>query len=244
MTLVLYAFVLRRAGRLSRAAKRVAAGDLSVQLFEGDAPQSRDVLSSVAREFDRMLKVIRIRTRELADAEARFRALVEQSPAAAYVREHDQGHRISYVSPQSERMLGYTANELTDPVLWEQILHVDDRRRVMSERTTAYRTGQPFRSEYRVNAKDGKIVWVRDEAQLVPAGKGSSRWQGILVDVTDLKDAEDARRRLNLQKQSILESAGEGIWGLGSDGRVVFVNPAAAQMTGWSNEELVGKSTH
>jgi PAS domain S-box-containing protein len=244
MTLVLYVFVLRRAGRLSRAAKRVAAGDLSVHLPEGDAPESRDVLGSVAREFDRMLRVIRIRTRELAEAEARFRALVEQSPAAAYIRENDQGHLISYVSPQSERMLGFTSDEMTDPALWERILHPDDVRRVMSERTTSYRNGQPLRSEYRVSAKDGRILWIRDEAQLVPAGKGISRWQGILVDVTDLKDAEDARRRLNLQKQSILESAGEGIWGLGPEGRVVFVNPAAAQMTGWNPDDLVGKSTH
>jgi PAS domain S-box-containing protein len=244
MTLILYALVLRRAGRLSRAAKRVAAGDLSVHFTEGDAPPSRDVLSRVAREFDRMLRVIRIRTRELAEAEARFRALVEQSPAAAYIREHDQGHRISYVSPQCERMLGYTVAELVDPLLWEQILHEEDRRRVLAERMTAFRTGKPLRSEYRVTAKGGRSVWIRDEAQLVPAGKDSSRWQGILIDVTDLKEAEDARRRLSLQKQSILESAGEGIWGLGADGRVVFVNPAAAQMTGWAAEELVGKATH
>jgi PAS domain S-box-containing protein len=244
MTLILYAFVLRRAGRLSRAAKRVAAGDLSVHLPEGDRPASRDVLSNVAREFDRMLRVIRIRTRELAEAEARFRALVEQSPAAAYVRENDEEHRISYVSPQCERMLGYTADQLGSTELWERIVLEEDRGHVRYERETAHRTGQPFRSEYRLASKDGRTVWVRDEAQLVPAGQGASRWQGILIDVTDLKEAEDARRRANLQKQSILDSAGEGIWGLGPDGRVVFANPAAAQMTGWSVEDLMGKSTH
>lgn len=243
MTLIFYLFVLRRAGRLARAAKRVSAGDLSVRLPEGEAPPSRDVLASVAREFDRMLRVIRIRTRELAEAEARFRTLVEASPAASYVREHDEEHRISYVSPQSEEMLGYNAQELADPELWKRIVHPEDRVRVMSERGAARRTGQSFRSEYRVTARDGRVVWLRDEAQIVPAGK-TFRWQGILIDVTDLKQAEEARRHLTLQKQSILESAGEGIWGLGPDGRVIFVNPAAAQMTGWTAEELIGKSTH
>jgi PAS domain S-box-containing protein len=243
MTLILYLFVLRRAGRLSRAAKRVSAGDLSVRLTEGDAPPSRDVLANVAREFDRMLRVIRIRTRELAEAEARFRTLVEASPAASYVREHGESQHLSYVSPQSERIIGYTAEELAETELWKRILHPDDRVRVMSDRGTSQRTGQPFRSEYRVTAKDGRTVWLRDEAQIVPAGK-TFRWQGILIDVTDLKQAEDARRQVSLQKQSILDSAGEGIWGLGPDGRVIFVNPAAAQMTGWTAEELIGKSTH
>ncbi len=243
VALILYAFVLRRAGRLSRAAKRVSAGDLSIHLSEGKGPPSRDVLANVAREFDRMLRVIRIRTRELAEAEARFRTLVEASPAASYVREHDETHQLSYVSPQCERMLGFTPTELADPDLWKRIVHAEDRVRVMTERAAARRTGQPFRSEYRVTAKDGRVVWIRDEAQIVPAGK-SFRWQGILIDVTDLKQAEDARRHLTLQKQSILDSAGEGIWGLGPDGRVIFVNPAAAQMTGWTAEELIGKSTH
>jgi PAS domain S-box-containing protein len=245
MILVLHLLVLRRASRLSRAARRVAGGDLSVSLPEGSEPQSRDAIASVAREFDRMIRVIRARTNELADAEARFRALVEQSPAAVYVRDNEQIYLVSYVSPQCEQVFGYTAEELlADQDLWNRMLHPDDRGRVMTERVAAHRTGEAFRSEYRVTSKDGRTVWIRDEAQLVPSEGGKERWQGILLDVTDLKEAEDALRRLGLQKESILDSAGEGIWGLGPDGRVTFVNSAAAQMTGWLPEELMGKGTH
>jgi PAS domain S-box-containing protein len=245
MVLVLYFLVMRRAGRLSKAARRVAAGDLSVSLPEGSEPQSRDAIASVAREFDRMIRVIRTRTNELADAEARFRALVEQSPAAVYVRNNEQIYLVSYVSPQCEQVFGYTADELlADQDLWNRMLHPEDRGRVMTERVAAHRTGDPMRAEYRVTAKDGRTVWIRDEAQLVPSEGGKERWQGILLDVTDLKEAEDALRRLALQKESILDSAGEGIWGLGPDGRVTFVNSAAAQMTGWLPEELMGKGTH
>lgn len=245
MALVLHLFVLRRAGRLARAARRVAAGDLSVHLPEGDRPETRDSLGSVAREFDRMVRVIRSRTSELADAEARFRALVEQSPAAAYVRENDEAGSLSYVSPQCQQLFGYTAEEfLGQPDLWERIIISDDRGRVRNERYAASRTGAAFGAEYRVTAKDGRTVWIRDQATLVPAGGGVERWQGILVDITDVKTAEEALRRLSVQKESILDSAGEGIWGLGPDGRVTFVNAAAAQMTGWPAHELIGKGTH
>ncbi|MGH2693107.1 MAG: PAS domain S-box protein [Actinomycetota bacterium] len=245
MSLVFYFLVLRRAGRLSRAARRVAVGDLSVHLPEGDLPESRDSLVSVAREFDRMVKVIRARTSELADAEARFRALVEQSPAAAYVRENDDTGTLSYISPQCEQLLGYTAEELLgQPDLKDRIISTEDRGRIRNERFAAARSGDAFRAEYRVTARDGRTVWIRDQAQLVPAGNGVERWQGILVDVTDVKQAQDALRRLDVQKESILDSAGEGIWGLGPDGRVTFVNAAAAQMTGWTAHELIGKGTH
>jgi PAS domain S-box-containing protein len=245
MAFVLQVLVLRRANRLSKAARRIAGGDLSFELPEGEEPESRDALASVAREFNTMVRVIRARTKQLANAEARFRALVEQSPAAVYIRENDQTALVSYVSPQCEQILGYKAEELiADPDLWNRLLHPEDRGKLMTERVAAHRTGEAFKSEYRVTAKDGRTVWVRDEAQLVPGGDGQTRWQGILLDVTDLKEAGDALRRLSLQKESILESAGEGIWGLGPDGRVNFVNTAAAQMTGWSPEELVGKGTH
>lgn len=245
LTLAVYFLVLRRAGRLSRAARRVAAGDLSVHLPEGDLPQSRDSLDTVAREFERMIRVIQSRTKELADAEARFRALVEQSPAAAYVRENDEAGTLSYVSPQCEQLLGYTSEELLEQAdLWHRIISSEDRGRVRNERLTASRTHKPFRGEYRVTAKDGRTVWIRDQAQLVPAGQDLERWQGILIDVTDVKLAEEALRRLSVQKESILDSAGEGIWGLGPDGRVTFVNAAAAQMTGWPAHELVGKGAH
>jgi PAS domain S-box-containing protein len=245
MSLVFHFFVVRRAGRLSRAARRVAAGDLSVHLPEGDGPHSRDSLVSMTREFDRMVSMIRARTNELADAESRFRALVEQSPAAAYVRENDEDARISYISPQCEPLLGYTSDEfLAQPDLWHRVIHMDDRGQVRNDRLAAARSGAAFRAEYRMTAKDGHTVWIRDQAQLVPAGDGVQRWQGILVDVTDVKQAEEALQRLAVQKESILDSAGEGIWGLGPDGRVTFVNAAAAQMTGWTARDLIGKGTH
>lgn len=242
---LLYTFVLRRTRRLSRAAKRVAAGDLSVRLPEGSLPRGRDALANVSREFDRMLRFVEARTRELGEAEARFRSLVERSPAAVYVRENDERWTASYVSPQMERMFGYEAERwVSEAGLRDGMIHPEDRGRVMSERRAAHRSGQPFRAEYRMVTKDDRVVWVRDEAELVPDAEGEARWQGILSDVTDRMDAQLALRRLDVQKQSVLDSAGEGIWGLGPDGRVIFVNPAAAQMTGWTPDELVGKGTH
>jgi len=66
----------------------------------------------------------------------------------------------------------------------------------------------------------------------------------IVRDITERKRAEQRLRRLHLQNEMILNSAGEGILGLGGDGVVIFANPAAARTLGWSAQDLPGKVLH
>ena len=63
-------------------------------------------------------------------------------------------------------------------------------------------------------------------------------------DITERKQAEEALERLRLQHERILNSAGDGIFGIDKNGITTFVNPAAAAMVGWKAEELVGKRHH
>jgi len=63
-------------------------------------------------------------------------------------------------------------------------------------------------------------------------------------DITERKQAEEALERLRLQHERILNSAGEGIFGMDKNGITTFINPAAAAMVGWEAEELVGKQYH
>ncbi len=67
---------------------------------------------------------------------------------------------------------------------------------------------------------------------------------GIFRDISQRKRAEQELRRLHLQNEMILNSAGEGICGLDHEGRAMFINPAAARMLGCRPEELVGARLH
>jgi PAS domain S-box-containing protein len=58
------------------------------------------------------------------------------------------------------------------------------------------------------------------------------------------RKAEEAMEGLRLQNEMILNSAGEGIYGIDQDGNTTFVNPAAAKMLGWEAEELLGQPMH
>jgi len=73
---------------------------------------------------------------------------------------------------------------------------------------------------------------------------GTRFWQGFMLDITERKTFEEALEQLNRRHEMVLKSAGEGIFGLDLDGNATFVNPAAARMTGWEAEELVGLPQH
>lgn len=119
------------------------------------------------------------------EAEAKYRSLVELVPAITYVEDLDT-HRTFSISPQVESILGFTQEEwLGDASRWEDRLHPDDKARVIAACDRANEDRSPWREEYRVIAKDGRTVWIHDQAELVLGSNGQPLcWQGIMVDVT------------------------------------------------------------
>jgi PAS domain S-box-containing protein len=139
--------------------------------------------------------------------------MIERVPAVVYVDASDEVSSAIYMSPRAEEMLGYSPQEwLADPDLWVRLLHEGDRERVLAEQGRTRRTGEPFAAEYRLLAKDGRVVWVRDEAELVEEAGRPPVWHGILVDVTAQKEAEAALSRSEERFRLVAGVAGEAIW--------------------------------
>jgi diguanylate cyclase (GGDEF)-like protein/PAS domain S-box-containing protein len=141
--------------------------------------------------------------KRLREAETRYRTLVEHIPSVSYVQQVGHYHTLVYVSPQIETMTGYSPEDFeSDPELWYGIIHPDDRERVETEDARTDETGEPFRMEYRLVHRDGRVVWVRDEAVLVEDPEGRpSFWQGVMTDVTERKTLEE-----RLQHQALHDS--------------------------------------
>jgi diguanylate cyclase (GGDEF)-like protein/PAS domain S-box-containing protein len=128
----------------------------------------------------------------LREAEKRYRMLVEQIPAITYIQEIRRPSETVYVSPQVMDILGYTPEECTStPHLWIRTLHPDDREAVLAEDLRTNETEEPFVMEYRRFARDGHLVWIRDEATLVRDEVGEPLyWLGVQIDITERKQAE------------------------------------------------------
>jgi PAS domain S-box-containing protein len=144
---------------------------------------------------------------ELRETAAKLSTLVEQIPAVVYIEGRDgSGDSPVYISPRYEELFGYTAEErLADPTLWVKLLHPEDRSEAVARAKQAAETGEPFSMDYRMVARDGHIVWIHDETELVRDEDGSPLfWQGVLFDITERKHAEDElRQALEIEQRAV-----------------------------------------
>ena len=141
------------------------------------------------------------------EAELRYKLLVEQLPIIVYVNPIDQIENTTYVSPQIQTILGYMPEEwLADPEFWQKRIHPDDREAVLTNIERSDLTGKSFDLEYRMLARDGRVVWFQDQTVLVRDDKGQPLyWQGLKIDITKRKQAEDEIRKLNAELEQRVE---------------------------------------
>ena len=146
---------------------------------------------------------------DLAQTEARYRTLVERVPAVTYTWDavHRSGEAPApYISPQVQELLGYSADEFGDPQLWATLVHADDLERVLTEWAACEDGDATFRSEYRMRTRDGREVWIRDEA--IPVGRddqGHALFQGVMFDITERKLAEERLQKAEANYRTLVE---------------------------------------
>ena len=181
---------------------------------------------------------------ELRRAEANYRALVEQLPMMVYRNSASNISLTTYVSPQVKAILGYTPEEwVADPGFWEKVLHPEDHDRVMAEVYRVHQDSQPFDTEYRIIARDGHIVWFRDQAELIRDTEGNPLfWQGLMVDVTKSKAAQEALSESEDRYRDLVESGHVLICTHDLQGNILSINPWATHVTGYDEKDLIGKN--
>ena len=130
---------------------------------------------------------------EAMEAKERFRVLVEHAPAVVYIDGLDDTASSVYMSPQIEAVTGYSVEEwLADPDLFPKLLHPEDRDAALEATARHNKTGEPFKMDYRLIARGGRVVWIRDQAVMVRAPDGSFAYsQGLMQDVTEVKLADE-----------------------------------------------------
>jgi two-component system, OmpR family, phosphate regulon sensor histidine kinase PhoR len=145
------------------------------------------------------------------EASSRYETLVTRLPLVTYLFAAGDRSTPIYVSPQIEALLGYAPDEwLAQSDLRSRLIHPDDRDRVLNESEQASRADTPFRSEYRLLARDGRVVWVRDEATTVRDDAGEAAYiQGYLIDISEHRLGEEDRGRLQEAEREALARAAD-----------------------------------
>jgi two-component system phosphate regulon sensor histidine kinase PhoR len=135
---------------------------------------------------------------QLRQAETQYRAITENLPLLTWLSAPGDRSSCVYISPQVEAMFGYSPAEWSaEPKLFSRLLHPDDRKKALDAQERADADGPRLPSEYRLVARDGRIVWVREETATVRDAVGEALYaQTFLVDVSERKRADDEREQL------------------------------------------------
>jgi PAS domain S-box-containing protein len=205
---------------------------------------SLEVLREAVQAFHGLLEEFHRAEAALRDSEARSTAILQT--AVCGIITIDERGLIESFNPAAERLFGYRTDEVIGQNV--SILMPSPYREEHDGYLARYcQTREPhiigIGREVRARRQDGTTFPI---ALAVSEVHLDSRrlFTGIVHDLTARVQAEEALAQLNHRHQRILDSAGEGIYGIDLEGRTTFVNPAAARMLRWAVEELLGQPMH
>ena len=198
------------------------------------------------QQSDELEKTIGERRQALAslrEADARYRALVEELPLVSYVSALDTPGFSSYVSPQLEDMLGYTPEEwLETPGLFWDVIHEDDAERVRNEHRIGYANAETFSTQYRMRAKGGRVIWVEDQIRVIHDREGKRALaQGFLIDITARKNTEIALTENEARFRGLVGNIPGVVFrcDIDSDWTMEFLSDPIEELVGYPSSDFI-----
>ena len=187
--------------------------------------------------------------RALRASEERFRLVARASRDALY--EWDAEHGTTWHGDALTRFFGHDPAVARDHDWWARTIHPDDLARVLAGRNEHARSAnETWSEEYRLLRGDGSYAVILNRC--IGTRDGAGVWRrsvGALMDVSELRQAEEARRqlhesqrRLGQRLRLLLDTMPVGCIVEDEAGLVTYWNPAAERIFGWSSSEMLGRS--
>ncbi|MBW2335734.1 MAG: SpoIIE family protein phosphatase [Deltaproteobacteria bacterium] len=227
-----------------KALRQKAAGTEALQNHLADVEKSYKQLQARFEERARALERECLDRDQTEEALRMAEVIIDKSPAILFRREANDKSTLVYVS-DNIRQMGYTAEEfLSGRIHFRDIVHPDDMEPLGEEiKDYAEKDVEEYTQVYRLLTKDGDVRWVEDQTSVERDAAGNKTHnQGILVDITARRLAEEKVRKSEEKFRRIVETAGEGFLLMDESLRIVDVNDAYCKLLGYSREEIIGKT--
>ena len=227
-----------------KALRLQAAGTEALRNHLADVEKSYKDLQASFEERTRALERECLDRDQTEEALRMADVIIDNSPAILFRRIAGDEPRLVYVS-DNIRQMGYTAEEfMSAKIHFRDIVHPDDMDMVAEDiRAYAEKDVEEYTQFYRVVTKSGDVRWVEDQTSVVRDADGNKTHnQGILVDITERKLAEEELRKSEEKFRRIVETAGEGFLLMDENLQIVDVNDAYCNLLGYPREEIIGKT--
>jgi PAS domain S-box-containing protein len=177
--------------------------------------------------------------KKITDSELRFRTLTKTAPVGIF--ETDANGSTTFVN---ETWLQYTGMQFEEAMGdgWLNAVYPEDREWLQKGWQSKTKMKEESLSEYRLIDKAGNIRWVNGRAVPVFKNDGSiNSYIGIILDVTERKTVEERIINSEESKRLILNSALDAIVIIDATSKIIFWNPQAEKVFGWTEAEVIGK---
>ncbi len=177
----------------------------------------------------------------LRESEEKYRHLVENIEAVVY--SVDAQGVTTYISPTFESIFRHNEAELVGRPFAE-FIHPDDLPGSMENfgKAMSGRLDEPWECRM-VMPGSGEVFWVQGFNRPVYEGKAIVGMQGVLVDITDRKRADEELKKAEERYRTLVESSPDGILTLDSSGHIIDCNHGACSLLGYPRERLCGADT-
>ena len=191
-------------------------------------------LRTLNTELQRSSSELRRTNKMLSRAEARYRRLVELQPLIMYIDTLGTVPTAEFMSAQSEAWFGYPVERwMNEPGFFFDIVHTDDRDRVLEAHLAAERDDSPFDEEFRVRTADGHVMWIRAVDSVVREDDdGAGQRIGFMLDITSAKVAELELQSTMSRLTTLLAHMQTGVLVEDADRKVVMANDTLCEVFG------------
>ncbi|MDH5446600.1 MAG: EAL domain-containing protein [Gammaproteobacteria bacterium] len=174
--------------------------------------------------------------RKLIESEAELRKILDNMQDT-YYRADENGY-ITRASPSVEQLLGYQSDEIIGTKITDIYINPDEREKLF--KTLKENNGVVHGFEASLKHKDGSIVWVSTNAQVIKDGNGKSIGiEGTTRNITEKKAIYRQMRKLS----QALEQSADSVTITNAEGEIEYANPACEKTTGYCIDEMLGKKS-
>ncbi|MCC5915270.1 MAG: PAS domain S-box protein [Balneolaceae bacterium] len=171
---------------------------------------------------------------ELKRSKSFYETLVSSVDGIVWEADADT-FEFKYISPQVERILGYSADEWCSvPDFWESKIIKEDRKEAIEFCQKETQAGKDHVFEYRMFNADGEIVWVRDKVTVLDLEDGTRLLRGLILDITDQKNQEEKLQKSEARLKGIVESPTNYLIRIDIDCHYTFYNQNYFREFGWT----------